>query len=188
MCDPQPLARPTGVKFDTPEGEEIIALPARPPIVVMASWCSGLAARELARLLAPAPFSTLSFSRLLSARPLHVYAGGLALFGASAALFVRTVLHMNKAQTPVPHSLGVAQKICKDGPFRIFRHPIYIGFLGSTAAVTLMLDSLYASVGPCISAGYIVGHVMPVEEAWMRKKFGREWEVYCATTKRWVLF
>jgi protein-S-isoprenylcysteine O-methyltransferase Ste14 len=38
-----------------------------------------------------------------------------------------------------------------------------------------------------MSAGYIVGHVMPVEEEWMKKTFGREWTDYCAKVKRFIV-
>ncbi len=36
-CSLQPLARPKGVKFEKKDGEEVIQLPFRPPLVVMAS-------------------------------------------------------------------------------------------------------------------------------------------------------
>ena len=36
----QPVARPEGVAYDKKDGEEIIKLPARPPIVVMAVRCA----------------------------------------------------------------------------------------------------------------------------------------------------
>ena len=36
-CSLQPLARPKGVKFEKKDGEEVIQLPVRPPLVVMAS-------------------------------------------------------------------------------------------------------------------------------------------------------
>ena len=36
----QPVARPEGVTYDKKDGEEIIKLPARPPIVVMAVRCA----------------------------------------------------------------------------------------------------------------------------------------------------
>ena len=61
----QPLARPEDVKYDKNEGEQTIKLPARPPVVVMASWSAALMARELSKFAAPDSFKDLSFSRLV---------------------------------------------------------------------------------------------------------------------------
>jgi hypothetical protein len=58
----QPLARPEGVTYEKQEGEEIIKLPQRPPVVVMGSWGAAFVARELARMFAP---ETLSISGLV---------------------------------------------------------------------------------------------------------------------------
>mmetsp|Transcript_74278 Transcript_74278/g.120644 ORF Transcript_74278/g.120644 Transcript_74278/m.120644 type:complete len:207 (+) Transcript_74278:18-638(+) len=179
-----PLARPKNATYDKTDDEETIKLPFRPPLVVMASWGAAFVARELAKVFAP----TFSFSRLLEVRSTSIYAAGLALWTSSMALAVYTVRTMNAEKTPVPHGAGVAQKIVTHGPFRYFRHPIYIGFIGSSLSTAFIFDSILSLVGVCMSGGYIVGHVMPVEEAWMQRKFGKEWTDYCDKVKRFILF
>jgi protein-S-isoprenylcysteine O-methyltransferase Ste14 len=72
-------------------------------------------------------------------------------------------------------------------PWYSYAYYYLAGFLGSSLSVALIYDSVYSLVGVCMSAGYIVGHVMPVEEEWMKKTFGREWTDYCAKVKRFIV-
>lgn len=181
-----PYASPKGKKYESKPGEELIKLPARPPDVTMASWAAATLARELPKYLtAPIPEKTVSAA--LGVSPWALYAAGLALWAGSFGLVVKTILDMKRHNTPVAHGAGTAQAICKSGVFGLFRHPIYIGMMGSCVAVPLVLDSVYSFVGLAITAAYLVGHVMPVEEKWMLAKFGQEYADYCKKVKRFFL-
>eukprot|EP00239_Pterosperma_sp_CCMP1384_P002022 CAMPEP_0197852430 /NCGR_PEP_ID=MMETSP1438-20131217/20588_1 /TAXON_ID=1461541 /ORGANISM="Pterosperma sp., Strain CCMP1384" /LENGTH=188 /DNA_ID=CAMNT_0043466493 /DNA_START=76 /DNA_END=639 /DNA_ORIENTATION=- len=158
-----PLARPPGAKFEQKPDEQTIKLPIRPPILTFWSWGASFAAREVATV---ASLPAAPISAALGVSPLVAYTGGVALWVASTSLFMRSCIEMNSHKTPVPHGLGVAQKIIDDGLFGILRHPIYIGFMGATLGVGLIFDSLYSLVGLAIISSYLIAHVMPVEEAW----------------------
>lgn len=182
-----PFASPKDKKYESQPGEKLIQLPARPPDVTMASWAASALAREIPKVLATSiPENTVSAA--LGVSPWSLYAAGMALWAGSFGLVVKTIIDMKRHNTPVAHGAGTAQTICKSGVFGMFRHPIYIGMMGSCVAMPLLLDSMYSFVGLAITAAYLVGHVMPVEEKWMLAKFGSEYAEYCKKVKRFFLF
>mmetsp|Transcript_9644 Transcript_9644/g.27589 ORF Transcript_9644/g.27589 Transcript_9644/m.27589 type:complete len:212 (+) Transcript_9644:165-800(+) len=160
------------------EHDKLIKLPASPPLVTMGSFAVGLFAREALRVQ-PAPVSSM-----LSCEPVVVYSAGMALFAGSLCLIYRAAAVMDSHGTPAPHRNGPAQTICKSDVFGIFRHPIYIGMMGSSLAAAFVFDSAYSLAGFAITTGYLFGHVMPVEEAWMALKFGKDYEDYKSQVKR----
>lgn len=181
-----PFAVPKEAKYEKKSGEELIRLPARPPDVTMASWAASALAREVPKYLnGTLPEMTLSGS--LGIAPWTLYAAGLALWVGSFGIVAKSIAEMKKHNTPAPHSAGPAQTVCKSGLFAVFRHPIYIGMMGSCLAMPLILDSVYSFVGLAITAMYLVGHVMPTEETWMKAKFGQSYEDYCKKVKRFFL-
>lgn len=183
-----PLARPNDVKYEVKKNEKLIDLPIRPPILVFGSWFVSLAARELPKYLQFLKLKTLPISQVLNIAPMYSYLGGWALWAVSTGLIVRTVIVMNKHKTPVPHGKAPSQKVVSTGPFSVFRHPIYVGFVGTSLSMSFLLDSVFSFAGFFVSLGYLVGYVMPVEEKWMTNKFGSNYTSYASRVKRFYFF
>eukprot|EP00960_Hanusia_phi_P047545 758456-Hanusia_phi.AAC.3 len=180
------LARPKDTNFKKVEGESTINLPIKPPFLTMSSWILGYVARESLRYL-PTALPQVKISEFLSMSPMSTYLAGISIWCLSWSFALSAIRHLNKNHTPVPHGAGVAQLVVKDGPFAFFRHPIYIGMLGSSAAVACILDSAYSAISLAITSGYLFLWVMPVEEEWMMKKFGKEYIDYCKRVKRLLI-
>ncbi len=60
------------------------------------------------------------------------------------------------------------QKLVTSGPFGYFRHPIYVGFIGSTVSLSFLLDCLYrwhCDIGCCMRWHCRIGTCMPFARA-----------------------
>ena len=60
------------------------------------------------------------------------------------------------------------QKLVTSGPFGYFRHPIYVGFIGSTVSLSFLLDCLYrwhCGIGSCMRWHCRIGTCMPFARA-----------------------
>ncbi len=69
---------------------------------------------------------------------------GLALF-ASAMLFVTSVLAVNPwAESTVRIQTDRGQQVVRSGPYRLVRHPMYLGTIVMYPSVALMLGSMWA--------------------------------------------
>jgi protein-S-isoprenylcysteine O-methyltransferase Ste14 len=123
----------------------------------------------------------LSFVPRALGRPVG---GALAL--AAVVLFVAAVRQLWAAGTPVPGNRPTTVLV-RTGPYRISRNPIYLAFsllhLGVAAWVGSwwLLATLVASV-TCIAAV-----VVPREERYLEKRFGRAYvDYYKASVRRWL--
>ncbi len=73
-----------------------------------------------------------------------------------------------------------------DGPFRVFRHPMYFGMLVILFGISAICGSLTSFLGAVgfwivIRIGFI-----PMEERSMMETFGREYELYKNKTPCWM--
>jgi protein-S-isoprenylcysteine O-methyltransferase Ste14 len=78
------------------------------------------------------------------------------------------------------------QKLVCAGPYKIFRHPIYFFVLGTNLALALCLPGPMTAALVLISVP-VFRHFAIVEEAWMRQRFGDEYERYMERVPRWGL-
>ena len=72
---------------------------------------------------------------------------GIFLRARSENKFFTTVVRI---QTERGHS------VCSSGPYRVIRHPGYLGMVLSTAGVPLVLDSIWSAVPSCVSVILLV--------------------------------
>jgi len=72
------------------------------------------------------------------------------------------------------------------GLYRFMRNPMYLAVLTIVAGWSL----LYLSAGMAVYLIFLAAtfHVRAVryEEPWLHRQFGAEWEVYAASTARWL--
>ena len=80
-----------------------------------------------------------------------------------------------------------AEELVTRGLFRHGRNPLYVGNLLILAGLLLVWNSpvAYALGVPFFLLGYVA--IVAAEEAFLRGKFGAQYDAYCATVPRWGL-
>lgn len=120
---------------------------------------------------------------MLPARPLMVAA--LAAAGATlAVLGVRAFVRARTTVDPrVPHK---ASQLVRGGVYRASRNPMYLGMALLLAAWGLQLGNLAALLGLPAFVLYMNRFQIGPEERLLRRKFGPEFDDYCAAVRRWL--
>jgi protein-S-isoprenylcysteine O-methyltransferase Ste14 len=105
---------------------------------------------------------------------------GLALCGAGMLLFVLAVATLKRA------FLGdvepVTDRLITTGPYRLVRHPLYLGMVGTTLGLAIAFRSLWGlliTVGAFLPLGLYRARL---EEAALARRFGDEWARYASRT------
>lgn len=142
-----------------------------PPLLVVALALTGWTLwREAALPLLPEA----------AARP-----AGAALGAASFVLFSWAVLALHRAGTSIPTNLP-ATTLVTSGPYRFSRNPIYLGLAIGFVALAAWLNSAWFLIMAVLFVGLITAGVILREEGYLRRKFGREYEEYHASVRRWL--
>lgn len=76
--------------------------------------------------------------------------------------------------------------LVREGVFRYTRNPMYLGLALLLAAWGLFLASAAALVLVLVFIVYMTVFQILPEERTLREKFGREYETYLASTRRWL--
>lgn len=124
--------------------------------------------------------AALPFLPTAVARPL-----GAALGMASFGLFSWAVLTLHRAGTNIPTHLS-ATTLVTSGPYRFSRNPIYLGLATGFAAVAAWLNSAWFVIMIVLFVGLMTAGVIVREERYLRDKFGRPYQDYCAEVRRWL--
>ena len=92
---------------------------------------------------------------------------------------------MHRHQTsPLPERPTTA--IVSDGPFRISRNPIYLGFTCITLGCALWLNALWVLL-VLVPVLFVVQYgVIRREERYLEGKFGGQYLEYKARVRRWL--
>ena len=143
----------------------------RPPIVYLTSILAGLAID----LVSPLPFLPDAISLLL----------GIVVIAGAVGLFVYAVTSFQNAGTPVPGNLPTTT-IVREGPYRYSRNPIYVAFSLLQLGIALCVNSLWVVATGVVAIGLMAFVVIPREERYLERRFGREYRDYQASVRRWV--
>ncbi len=73
-----------------------------------------------------------------------------------------------------------------DGPFRLTRNPIYLGFLLMSFGYSLYIGKLSSLISPIIFFFVIDRMVIQYEERMLSDTFGKEYDEYRKSVRRWV--
>jgi protein-S-isoprenylcysteine O-methyltransferase Ste14 len=110
---------------------------------------------------------------------------GLLLMVAGTAWAAWAAWTLRRAGTPlVPQA--APRVLVEEGPYRLGRHPIYLGGLVAAAGLALVLGSLLL-LAATLSALWLVARVLvPAEERQLARTFGGWYRDYAGNVRRWV--
>ena len=123
-------------------------------------------------------------------RPLHWLPAGwsrpLALVLFLAGLFgVAAVIAFHRAGTS-PNPRRPTSALVTGGPYRFTRNPMYLGFTLWYLAIASWSNALWILLLLPLVLLVLQRGVIAREEAYLRRRFGREYEEYCGRVGRWV--
>jgi protein-S-isoprenylcysteine O-methyltransferase Ste14 len=142
-----------------------------PPVLV--ALC--VATMGALHLAVPEPALVTGAGRWLG---LAAIVGGGGLTVATARLFKRRRANLNTFNTPTA--------LVTDGPFRVSRNPIYLGFAVFLFGVAAVLGSALPFVVAAAFAVVADRWYIPFEERAMRAEFGAAYEDYARRVRRWL--
>jgi len=124
-------------------------------------------------------------------RPLHLPAWpGLGLVGkllalGGALLVVWSFLEFRRNRTTLEHKRASTALVTR-GPYRISRHPIYLGLVAILFGIAIRNDNAWLAL---LAVGFAVAvHYFTIlrEEAYLEREFGDDYRAYRASVRRWL--
>ena len=110
---------------------------------------------------------------------------GAALLGVGAVVVLETTARFALQGRGTPAPFAPPQRFVARGSYRLTRNPMYVGVLALIAGQALLLGRevllLWAGAAAVMFHLFVVLH----EEPDLRKRFGTEYEAYCAEVGRW---
>ena len=110
---------------------------------------------------------------------------GLLIAGAGVALTLNASNNFTKAATNIK-TFDDPDVLVTNGPFRITRNPMYLGFALLLLGLAVGLGSLTPFVGPIAFVAAAAGWYIPFEERRMIEEFGATYDEYRARVPRWL--
>jgi protein-S-isoprenylcysteine O-methyltransferase Ste14 len=106
----------------------------------------------------------------------------VALF---AGLFAWSMVWFARQKTTfIPDK--AANALVLDGPFRVTRNPLYLAMALLTIGAGLWLDTWWVPILLFPAVAIVDRYVIAREEAYLQRRFGAEYEAYCARVRRWL--
>lgn len=149
--------------------------------------------RDLPGVIAPPPLIVL-FSIGLGAA-LHAFVPmplpaalrwpGVALLLAGLALAIWAERRFHAVGTPAP-PWKESRALALDGPYRFTRNPMYLGMLLFQAGLGMALSDGWMLLLTAITFAALHYGVVLREEAYLRRRFGAEYQALLGRTRRWV--
>ena len=117
-------------------------------------------------------------------RPWPVVAGLIVV--SSSVLILMSALRAFKRARTNPKPWKPTTALVRNGPYRVTRNPMYVGFAGLYLGVTLWTNAAWPLVA--LPAVLVVMDVLVIqrEERYLSRKFGDEYAVYARRVRRWL--
>jgi len=77
-------------------------------------------------------------------------------------------------------------RLVRTGPYKYIRHPIYLGFIFLHIGITIMLSNIFILISYNLGLILLLIERIPKEERVLKLYFGRDWELYCEKTNRFL--
>jgi protein-S-isoprenylcysteine O-methyltransferase Ste14 len=127
------------------------------------------AAQRVARLRVPLGFLA-GACVLYFARPTwRTVVAGAAVGAVGEAIRIWAAGHLEKSR-----------EVTRSGPYRYTRHPLYVGSSIMAAGVAIAAASWLAAVLVAVHMGVTIAAAVRTEEAFLRSRFGDEYDAYAA--------
>ena len=111
---------------------------------------------------------------------------GLGLFGVGCGLVFWSGVALGRLYSP-DVTLQQDHHLVTGGPYRLVRHPRYLGAILLGFGLALVFRSWIGLILACTFVALILARVRD-EEALMHREFGPEWEAYCEHSWRLIPF
>lgn len=115
--------------------------------------------------------------------PYHYLGLGLIIFGIIINLWTDS-LFKQKQTTVKPHE--VPNIFVVSGPFKLSRHPTYLGMMSILLGIAIFLGSLITFVFSIVFTMIMEKRFIPLEEKNLEKKFGNQYIDYKKRVRRWI--
>lgn len=107
---------------------------------------------------------------------------GVALSSVGMAFILWSSVALGRLYSPEV-TVQKDHHLVTSGPYRVVRHPRYLGALAMGVGLALTFRSwIGLALMPALAA--VLAFRIRDEEALMRQEFGEEWEAYCRKTRR----
>ena len=124
--------------------------------------------RRLARLRVPLGFAAGILVLWLARPTWGLLALGTAVALAGESIRVWAAGHLEKSR-----------EVTRSGPYRWFRHPLYVGSALMGVGVAVASRSPIAAAAACLYLAVTMTAAIRTEEAFLRARFGLEYDEYC---------
>ena len=128
----------------------------------------------------------LMLSRNRTAAAGSVFTVALLLFTIGASIYAWCVFDFASFGRGTPLPLDAPKKLVRRGLYRYSRNPMYVGVLTVILGWAVRYQSLAVAMYGLVVALCFYSFVVFFEEPILRKRFGSEYEQYCAEVPRWV--
>jgi protein-S-isoprenylcysteine O-methyltransferase Ste14 len=110
---------------------------------------------------------------------------GIALisFGTCINLWTDNLFKISKT-TVKPYKKPA--KLIESGPFKLSRHPMYLGMASILFGVSVICGTLVTLFVPIVFIVLVEILFIPIEESNLKKAFGKEFEQYKSRVRRWI--
>jgi protein-S-isoprenylcysteine O-methyltransferase Ste14 len=102
-----------------------------------------------------------------------------------AGLFAWSFLWFARQKTTIIPNKP-ARTLVLDGPFRFTRNPLYLALAFLTIGAGLWLNTWWVLILLLPAAAVVDRVVIAQEEAYLRRRFGAEYDAYTARVRRWL--
>ena len=109
------------------------------------------------------------------------------VFIVSGFILMQTAEKYLDKQFSVQVTIQADHDLIQDGPYKIIRHPRYLGIIAFFIGISLVFRSLFSLLFVFALAIVLVWRVY-AEESLLHREFKNEWENYCTTTWRLIPF
>lgn len=110
---------------------------------------------------------------------------GAALLAAGVGLAAPGAASFRHSGTPL-NPTRPAATLVTTGPYRLTRHPIYVGMATTYAGVTLLAGTWWPVAFLPLAVLAVDRLVIAREEPYLRRRFGSAYDEYCARVRRWL--
>ena len=78
------------------------------------------------------------------------------------------------------------ESLVTSGFYRLTRNPMYLGAMLAFLGLTFLNQSFWVLIGTILIFLYLNNYIISREEAYMTKKYGKDYESFCRRVRRWL--